>query len=103
MNQMTVEVVQIVGLGRSCISWSILAEIAKNMRCMMIDNDDHSARLNESAGGRYQPRLFKQFSDRDTSSTPSSGLCGRLKTSRCVPTKKANPSPPSCEPGLNDQ
>jgi hypothetical protein len=63
MNQMTVEVVQIVGLGRSCIARSILAEIAKNMRCMMIDNDDHSARLNESAGGRYQPRLFKQFSE----------------------------------------
>jgi hypothetical protein len=55
MNQMTMEVVRIVELGRSRISWSTLAEIALNMRCVMIDNDDHSPRLTELAGGRSQP------------------------------------------------
>lgn len=61
MNQMVMEVVWIVGLDGACILRAALAEVTKNMRCMVIDNDDHPTRLNELARGRIRFSFFKEF------------------------------------------
>ncbi len=61
VNQMAMEVVGIVGRDSGCILRSTLAEIAKDMRCVVIDNDHHSTRLSELALGRFRSRLFKKF------------------------------------------
>ena len=61
MNQMTMEVMGIVGRNSDCILRSTLAEIAKDMRCVVIDDDDHSTRLSELARRRFRSGLFKKF------------------------------------------
>lgn len=61
MNQMAMEVVGIVGRNSGCILRSTLAEIAKDMRRVMIDDDDHSTRLSELASGRFRSGLFKKL------------------------------------------
>jgi len=63
MNQMTMEVVGIIGRDSNGILRSTLAQIAKNMRCVVIDNSDHSARLNELARGRIRSGRLKKFSE----------------------------------------
>ncbi len=47
MNQMVMVAVGVIGRDGLCIPRSALTEIAKNMCCMVIDNDDHPTRLNE--------------------------------------------------------
>src|SRR5271156_4035263 len=61
MNQMAMEVVRIVGRDSHCILRPTLADIAKDMRCVVIDDDDHSARLSELARRRFRSGLFEKF------------------------------------------
>ena len=61
MNQMTMEMTRIVGRDSDCALRSTLAEIAKDMRCVVIDDDDHSTRLIELARRRFRSSLLKKF------------------------------------------
>jgi len=57
---MAVEVVGILGRDGGCILRSTLAEIVKDLRCVVIDDDEHSTRLNELARRRFGSGLFKK-------------------------------------------
>src|SRR5271156_4488318 len=61
MNQMAMEVVGIVGGDSDGILRSTVAEIAKYMRCVVIDDDDHSTRPNGPVRGRFRSGRFKKF------------------------------------------
>src|SRR5271166_6188168 len=61
VNQVAMKVVRIVGGDSGCILRSTLTEIAKDMRGVVLDDDHHSTRLNELAGGRFRSRIFEEF------------------------------------------
>src|SRR6266436_4150868 len=61
MNQMVMVVVGVVGPDGHCTLRTALTEIAKNMCCMVIDNDDHPTRLNELVRGRFRSGQFKKL------------------------------------------
>src|SRR5579863_773826 len=61
VNQVAMKVVRIVGGDSGRILRSTLTEIAKDMRGVVIDDDHHSTRLNEFAGGRFRSGLFEEF------------------------------------------
>jgi hypothetical protein len=63
VNQMTMEVVGIIRRDSDCILRSNLPEIAKNMRCVVIDYDDHSTLPNGLARGRLRSGFFKKFTE----------------------------------------
>ena len=61
MNEIELEVMGIVGRDSDCILPSTHVEIAKDMRRVVIDDDDHSTRLSELARRRFRSGLFKKF------------------------------------------
>src|SRR5258708_32116813 len=61
MHQMVMVVVGFVGRDGHCIGRTALTEIAKNMCCMVIDDDDHPMRLNELVRGRFRSGQFKKL------------------------------------------
>src|ERR1700674_738389 len=59
---MMVKVVRIVGLDSNFVCRTALAEIPKNVRCVVIDNRDYSTWLHKLCGWRFRSGLFKESS-----------------------------------------
>src|ERR1700733_13765722 len=70
---MMVKVVRIVGLDGNFVCRTALAEIPKNVRCVVIDNHDHSTWLHKLCGWRFRSGLFQESSPSGSLGDPDFG------------------------------